>query len=76
MTPPIYTKMVMDADRRENVRRVIRVSSGNFLEMYDFMVYGYYATYIAHAFFPAESEFASLMLTFGTFGLVFTSDSP
>ena len=34
------------------VGNVIRVSSGNFLEMYDFMVYAYYASYIAQAFFP------------------------
>jgi metabolite-proton symporter len=47
---------------------VIRVSSGNFLEMYDFMVYAYYASYIAHDIFPSNSEFASLMLTLGTFG--------
>ncbi len=25
------------------VRAIVRVSSGNFLEMYDFMVFGYYA---------------------------------
>ena len=56
---------------RENnskIRSVIRVSSGNFLEMYDFMVYAYYAPYIAHEIFPSSSEFASLMLTLGTFG--------
>src|SRR6266478_7859787 len=47
---------------------VIRVSSGNFLEMYDFMVYAYYASYIAREIFPSNSEFASLMLTLGTFG--------
>src|ERR1700685_3698606 len=47
---------------------VLRVSSGNFLEMYDFMVYAYYASYIAHEIFPSRSEFASLMLTLGTFG--------
>jgi metabolite-proton symporter len=47
---------------------VIRVSSGNFLEMYDFMVYAYFASYIAHDFFPSDSEFASLMLTLATFG--------
>jgi MFS family permease len=56
------------AERRDNVRKVIRVSSGNFLEMYDFIVYGYYATYIGRAFFPAGSEFASLMLALMTFG--------
>src|SRR5712671_1531218 len=56
---------------RENnskIRSVIRVSSGNFLELYDFMVYAYYASYIAHEIFPSSSAFASLMLTLGTFG--------
>jgi len=47
---------------------VIRVSSGNFLEMYDFMVYAYYASYIAHEIFPSSSAYASLMMTLGTFG--------
>src|SRR5258708_22802608 len=47
---------------------VIRVSSGNFLEMYDFMVYAYYASYIAREIFPSSSAYASLMMTLGTFG--------
>ncbi|WP_437374847.1 MFS transporter [Inquilinus limosus] len=50
---------------------VLRVSSGNFLEMYDFMVYGYYAAYIAKAFFPTGSDFLSLMLSLATFGAGF-----
>jgi len=50
---------------------VVRVSSGNFLEMYDFMVFGYYASAIAHTFFPSGSEFASLMLSLMTFGAGF-----
>jgi len=36
--------------------------------MYDFMIFGYYATYIAKTFFPSNSEFASLMLALATFG--------
>jgi MFS transporter, MHS family, citrate/tricarballylate:H+ symporter len=60
--------MLSATERRDKVRNVIRVSSGNFLEMYDFIVYGYYATYIGHTFFPAGSEFASLMLALMTFG--------
>jgi metabolite-proton symporter len=48
--------------------RVVRVSVGNFLEMYDFMVFGYYATAIGRAFFPNRSEYASLMLSLMTFG--------
>jgi len=52
-----------------NTRAIVRVASGNFLEMYDFIVYGYYAVYIAKAFFPAHDDFASLMLSLMTFGV-------
>jgi metabolite-proton symporter len=47
------------------------VTSGNFLEMFDFMVFGYYATAIAKTFFPGDDPFASLMLTLMTFGAGF-----
>jgi len=56
---------------RSKVATVLRVTSGNFLEMFDFFLFGFYATYIAKAFFPAGSEFASLMFTFMTFGAGF-----
>src|SRR5690348_14393280 len=60
--------MLSSENHRSRIGAVIRVASGNFLEMYDFIVYGYYATYIAQTFFPASSEFASLMLSLMTFG--------
>ncbi len=50
------------------VGAVVRVSLGNFLEMYDFMVFGYYAAAIGRAFFPTKNEYASLMLSLMTFG--------
>ena len=50
---------------------VLRVSSGNFLEMYDFMVFGYYAAAIGKTFFPGGSPFRSLMLSLMTFGAGF-----
>ena len=50
---------------------VLRVTSGNFLEQFDFFLFGFYATSIAHAFFPSSSDFASLMLTFAVFGAGF-----
>jgi MFS transporter, MHS family, citrate/tricarballylate:H+ symporter len=50
---------------------VLRVTSGNFLEQFDFFLFGFYATYIAKTFFPAASEFASLMQTFAVFGAGF-----
>lgn len=60
--------MLSAAERRSKVAAVIRVASGNFIEMYDFMVYGYYAKYIGDAFFPSANPFASLMLSLVTFG--------
>src|SRR5579872_1720605 len=57
--------------RAAKIKAVIRVASGNFLEMYDFMVFGYYAAAIGRTFFPKTSEFASLMLSLATFGVGF-----
>src|SRR5271154_4014603 len=59
------------AERVAKFRSIFRVVSGNFLEMYDFMVFGYYTPAIARTFFPAQSQFASLMLTLMSFGAGF-----
>ena len=56
---------------RSSISSVLRVTSGNFLEMYDFMIFAYYAPAIAKTFFPLQSEFASLMLSLATFGAGF-----
>jgi MHS family citrate/tricarballylate:H+ symporter-like MFS transporter len=56
---------------QSKVGTVLRVTSGNFLEMFDFFLYGFYATDIARAFFPGKSAYISLMLTFVTFGAGF-----
>src|SRR5882724_10501658 len=58
-------------NRKSKVWSVVRVSSGNFLEMYDFMVFGYYASAIGNAFFPSGNAFTSLMLSLMTFGAGF-----
>ncbi|MDP9169344.1 MAG: MFS transporter [Acidobacteriota bacterium] len=57
--------------KRTKALDVARVSTGNFLEMYDFMVFGYYAPAIAKTFFPTGSDFLSLMLSLATFGAGF-----
>ncbi len=48
---------------------VIRAGSGNFLELYDFLVYAYFANYIALAFFPSGDELTRLMVALGTYGV-------
>jgi MFS family permease len=66
-----HSLMTAMPDRTPKVWSVVRVSSGNFLEMYDFMVFGYYASWIGAAFFPSGSPFVSLMLSLMTFGAGF-----
>jgi len=63
--------MSSSTSQQHGFRTVFRVVSGNFLEMYDFMVYGFYAAAIAKTFFPSGNEFASLMLSLATFGAGF-----
>lgn len=63
--------MSAPSQRQQQIWSVVRVSSGNFLEMYDFFVFGYYAAAIGKAFFPSGSEFAQLMAAFMTFGAGF-----
>lgn len=50
---------------------MLRVAAGNFLEAYDFQVFGYYAAAIGQTFFPSGNAYASLMLSLTTFGAGF-----
>jgi len=52
---------VVSTTRAEQIKTVIRVSSGNFLEMYDFFVFGYFAAEIGRTFFPSDNEFTVLL---------------
>src|SRR5258705_2845065 len=62
----------MDANAGSSkLATVVRVTSGNFLEMFDFFLFGFYASHIAHAFFPSDNEITSLLFTFMTFGAGF-----
>jgi len=63
--------MLTREQRRSKIKSVVRVASGNFLEMYDFMVFGYFSAAIGRAYFPATGEFASLMLSMATFAVGF-----
>ncbi|MCY0904826.1 MFS transporter [Arthrobacter sp. H14-L1] len=53
-------------------RRVIGASFiGNFVEWFDYAVYGYLAVTIAGAFFPEADKQTGLLLTFGLFAVSF-----
>ena len=57
--------------RRKKIGDVLRVSSGNFLEQYDFFVYAYYAKEIGQAYFPSQDHFASLAASLAVFAVGF-----
>jgi MFS family permease len=63
--------MLTAEQRTAKIKTVFRVASGNFLEMYDFMIFGYFSAAIGRAYFPASSEFASLMFSMTTFAVGF-----
>ena len=52
-------------------KKILNVTSGNFLEQYDFFLFGFYASYIAAKFFHSENEYTSLMMTFTVFAAGF-----
>jgi MFS transporter, MHS family, proline/betaine transporter len=53
-------------------RKAVRAAGiGNFVEWYDFALYGYFATTIADQFFPGHDPTASLLATFAVFGVGF-----
>jgi MFS transporter, MHS family, citrate/tricarballylate:H+ symporter len=61
--------MLSAAQRKQKFGAVVRAGSGNFLELYDFLVYAYFANYIALAFFPSGDELTRLMVALGTYGV-------
>jgi len=54
-------------------RAVAAATVGNMLEWYDFTIYAAFAVPISRAFFPADNEVVSLLLSFVTFGLGFVA---
>ena len=54
-------------------RAAFAATIGNMLEFYDFITYSFFAIEIGHTFFPAHSEYSSLMLSLATFGAGFVT---
>ncbi|MBR0690320.1 MFS transporter [Bradyrhizobium manausense] len=54
---------------KSRIGAILRATSGNFLEQFDFFLFGFYAAAIGKAFFPSTDETASLLNTFGVFWL-------
>src|SRR6202040_3400917 len=52
-------------------RLIVAATIGNIFEWFDFVVYGFFAVTISEVFFPAGNPTASLLITFGAFGLAY-----
>jgi len=62
---------VEKGSQRRIAAQVSRVICGNFLEMFDFFVYGFYASIISKVLFPVGDDYFSLLLSWVTFGIGF-----
>lgn len=56
---------------RSIFKTLVIASLGSNLEMYDFIIYIFFAPIIGKQFFPSKSELASLLLVFGVFAVSF-----
>ena len=52
-------------------RAIFSCAVGNFFELFDFVLYGFFAVPISQAFFPAGNDALALINTFITFGVGF-----
>ena len=57
------------ADMRR--RAILSCLVGNFMELYDFTLYGFFAIFIGQAFFPSSNPVVSLLSSLATFGVGF-----
>jgi MHS family citrate/tricarballylate:H+ symporter-like MFS transporter len=64
---------VLSLEKSSMARAAFGATIGNMLEFYDFITYSFFAIQIGHTFFPAQSEYGSLMLSLATFGAGFVT---
>lgn len=60
----------IDAASRKSIAAAV---AGNALELFDFLSYAFFSTYIALAFFPSSSTLTSLLQALAVFGVGFAS---
>jgi MHS family proline/betaine transporter-like MFS transporter len=59
------------ATTRLRRRTAVATGIGNFMEWFDFAVYGFFATTIGHLFFPNDNAAVSLLSSLAVFGVAF-----
>lgn len=65
---------VPQSDHHVNIRkRTVAVGIGNFMEWFDFAIYGYFVAIIGQTFFPSAAPGVSLLSSFAVFAVGFIS---
>ena len=60
--------MLLQTGLTKEQKRIILLSSmGGMLEFYDFTIYGLFAVYFAHQFFPSHDNFAAIIASYSIF---------
>lgn len=62
---------MVNSSTKNAIMNVIKVISGNFLEMYDFLIYGFFAKEIGLNFFPSSNPDNSLLSALATFAVAY-----
>jgi len=57
--------------KQERRRAITAASVGQFFELYDFSIYGFFAPEIGRAFFPSADPLTQLIAAFATYGVGF-----
>jgi MHS family proline/betaine transporter-like MFS transporter len=67
----ISAASIADLDVGTRRRAILSSAVGNFVELYDFLIYGLFAAQIAANFFPAGDQTANLLKSFAIYGVGF-----
>jgi len=68
-----YLDSTLDTSDMQRVRRraILSCAVGNFVELFDFVIFGLFAAQIGANFFPNTDPIASLLSSFATYGVGF-----
>ncbi|GAA2178656.1 MFS transporter [Leucobacter tardus] len=64
---------LLDLPRRDRQKRMAAVGIGNFMEWFDFAIYGYFAAIIGAQFFPSGDPTAEMLSSLAVFAVGFIS---
>lgn len=67
----VVTVRATQPSARSRRTAVVGATIGNFVEWYDYIIYGYFAAVLAREFFPSDDPVTSLLVSFTAFGVAY-----